>query len=195
MEERGREMPNKAVGQKPKCQERVHSYLRMERDSTLFGEAYRTKYILARNKFLCYVGMGFILPSPESPMEQARVLIAQKDGIESQIETHLSILKANNVTMNTPLVDPEGFPRADIDIYAVRNARVRIIELRNDLDAIMKAISKALEGIFDPALVVTQSTTEATPVQDVAPLPFARVDGVAPGSPAAEAVRIPSASQ
>lgn len=89
--------------------------------------------------------------------------------------------------MNTPLVDPEGFPRADIDIYAVRNARVRIIELRNDLDAVMKAISKALEGIFDPALVVTQSTTEAAPIQDVAPLPFARVDGVAPGSPAAEA--------
>jgi len=120
-------------------------------------------------------------------MEQARALIAQKDGIESQIETHLSILKVNNVTMSTPLVDPEGFPRADIDIYAVRNARVRIIELRNDLDAVMKAISKALEGIYDPALVVTQSTTEATPIQDVASLPFARVDGVAPGSPAAEA--------
>ena len=188
-------MPNKAVGQKPKCQERVKSYLRMERDSTLFGETYWTKYILGRNRSLCYAGMGFILPSPESPMEQARVLIAQKDGIESQIETHLSILKANNVTMNTPLVDPEGFPRADIDIYAVRNARVRIIELRNDLDAVMKAISKALEGIFDPALAVTQSTTEATPIQDVAPLPFARVDGVAPGSPAAEAVCIPSASQ
>lgn len=133
--------------------------------------------------------MGFTLPSPESPAEQARALMAQKANIEAELETHISILKANNVTMQTPLVDIEGFPRADIDIYAVRGARVRIIELRNDLKAVMDAIGKALEGIYDPSLASQPSTHHDSSSER--PLkPFAKVDGVAPGSPAAEAVRI-----
>ena len=120
-------------------------------------------------------------------MEQARALMAQKSNIEAELETHISILKANDVTMQTPLVDAEGFPRADIDIYAVRGARVRIIELRNDLKAVMDAIGKALEEVYDPSLALHQddSSTERNPLK-----PFAKVDGVAPGSPAADAVRI-----
>lgn len=138
--------------------------------------------------------MGLTLPNPDSPMEQARALMTQKDNIESELEGHFSILKANNVTMQTPLVDPEGFPRADIDIYAVRGARVQIIELRNDLKAVMDAIGKALEGIYDPALAVpppaTPAESSAAPSQSETPKPFAKVDGVAPGSPAADAVGI-----
>jgi len=83
--------------------------------------------------------------------------------------------------MQTPLVDAEGFPRADMDIYAVRNARVRIIELRNDLKDITDAIGKALEGIYDPAKAIPASA-EPPP-----PKPFAKVNTVAPGSPAKEA--------
>ena len=131
--------------------------------------------------------MGYTLPSPESPAEQARTLMAQKSNIEAELETHISILKANNVTMQTPLVDVEGFPRADIDIYAVRGARVRIIELRNDLKAVVDAIGKALEGIYDPAL---QRSSQNDSSNELPLKPFAKVDGVAPGSPAAEAVRI-----
>jgi len=130
--------------------------------------------------------MGFTLPNPESPMEQARTLMSKKDNIEAELDTHISILKANNVTMQTPLVDPEGFPRADIDIYAVRGARVRIIELRNDLKSVMDAIAKALEGIYDPALAVPSAQESST--GGTALKPFARVEAVAPGSPAAEAV-------
>ena len=131
--------------------------------------------------------MGFTLPSPDSPAEQTRSLMDQKSNIEAELETHLSTLKSNNVTMQTPLVDVEGFPRADIDIYAVRGARVRIIELRNDLKAVVDAIGKALEGIFDPAIQRSSriDSTSERPLK-----PFAKVDGVAPGSPAAEAVRI-----
>ncbi|KAF8158132.1 hypothetical protein B0H34DRAFT_656385 [Crassisporium funariophilum] len=128
--------------------------------------------------------MGLQLPNPDSPLEQARTLMARKDTIEAELETHLSVLKANNnVTMHSPLVDREGFPRADIDIYAVRNARVRIIELRNDLKAVMDGIGKALEGIYDPALASAQSGEG----EGGALKPFARVEGVAPGSPASEA--------
>jgi 26S proteasome non-ATPase regulatory subunit 9 len=133
--------------------------------------------------------MGFSIPPPKNTMEQAQTLIQRKDNIEAEIETHISILKANDSTLQSPLVDVEGFPRADIDVYAVRGARVRIIELRNDLKDVMNAIGKALEGIYDPALAVA-AESETNGVENDRPRPFAKVDGVAPGSPAAEAVRL-----
>jgi hypothetical protein len=121
-------------------------------------------------------------------MEQARALITRKENIEAEIEAQISVLKANSSTLQSPLVDQDGFPRADIDIYAVRGARVRIIELRNDLDAVMNAIAKALEGIYDPSL--GSGETDSAEDLDNRPKPFAKLNGVAPGSPAAEAVRI-----
>jgi len=60
---------------------------------------------------------------------------------------------------------------------------VRIIELRNDLKAVVDAIGKALEGIYDPAI---QRSSQADSSSE-RPKPFAKVDGVAPGSPAEEA--------
>lgn len=129
--------------------------------------------------------MGLTLPNPESPMEQARALMARKDALEAELEVQFSVLKANNVTMQTPLVDNEGFPNADIDIWNVRTARVRIIELRNDLKAVMDSIAKALEGIYDPNLSITTSAQEPVTLK-----PFAKVESVAPGSPAATAVSI-----
>ncbi|KAF5382733.1 hypothetical protein D9615_002859 [Tricholomella constricta] len=132
--------------------------------------------------------MGFTLPSsPTIPMsDHARALMQKKSNIEEQIETQISILKANNnSTLETPLVDAEGFPRADIDVYSVRTARVRIIELRNDLEAVTNGIAKALEVIYDPALAPKDSGPG--PGASTEPQPFAKVNGVAPGSPAADA--------
>jgi len=134
--------------------------------------------------------MGFTLPSPTSPMEQARALITRKEHIEAEIESHISVLRANSSTLQSPLVDQEGFPRADIDIYAVRGARVRIIELRNDLDVVTNAIAKALEALYDPSLRDRSSDSETKVPEDNRPKPFAKLNGVAPGSPAAEAVRM-----
>ena len=141
-------------------------------------------YYLAFSTAPRYTYMGLTLPNPEGQMEYARSLMAQKDNIEAELESHISILKANNVTMQTPLVDFEGFPRADIDIFAVRSARVRIIELRNDLKAVMDSIGKALEGIYDPAL-----STQKDAASPEALKPFSKVEAISPGSPASEAVR------
>ncbi|KAJ3741655.1 hypothetical protein EV360DRAFT_57839 [Lentinula raphanica] len=131
--------------------------------------------------------MGYTIPSHESPAEQAKELMDRKKNIEAEIGAHITILKANQSTMQSPLVDPDGFPRADIDIYAVRGARVRIIELRNDLKDVTAAIGKALEVIYsqpqsEPRKDIPESTATSKELS-----PFARVDGVAPGSPAAEA--------
>ncbi|KAH9080670.1 hypothetical protein EDB83DRAFT_2503647 [Lactarius deliciosus] len=137
--------------------------------------------------------MGYTLPSPDSPTERARELMARKDAIEAELEAQGSILRANNTDMRQPLVDREGFPRSDLDVWAVRHARVRIIELRNDLTALMDEIAKTLETIYSRSLTppmegrgdgTTVMGTEAAPSE---PLPFARVNGVAPGSPAADA--------
>lgn len=63
--------------------------------------------------------MGYTLPSPTSPAAQVRTLMARKDNIEAELEAQLSILQSNGMTdLRTPLVDAEGFPRADIDVWA-----------------------------------------------------------------------------
>jgi 26S proteasome regulatory subunit N4 len=131
--------------------------------------------------------MDLTSSSPDSPREQARALMQKKENIESEIQANISILEANSSTMTTPLVDNEGFPRADIDIWAVRTSRVRIIELRNDLKAVMDEIAKSLERIYSVSSA-SNEPSEAASSGSVAQKPFARVDGVSPESPAAEAV-------
>jgi hypothetical protein len=144
--------------------------------------------------------MGYMLPSPDSPSERARSLIARKDALEAELEAQGSILKANNTDMRQSLVDREGFPRDDLDVWAVRHARVRIIELRNDLAALMDEIAKTLETVYrrSPPPQVESDRSGATTAASATVsgetttselLPFARVNGVAPGSPAADAVR------
>lgn len=134
--------------------------------------------------------MGFPLPPRNTPADQVRALMSRKDAIEAELEAQSSILKANSSTLNSPLLDSEGFPRADIDIWAVRHARVRIIELRNDLTALMDSIAIALQAVYaveplaEPEEPAPPATTETSPG------PFAKVNGVSPGSPAAAAVRI-----
>ncbi|PCH40064.1 hypothetical protein WOLCODRAFT_136632 [Wolfiporia cocos MD-104 SS10] len=133
--------------------------------------------------------MGMMLPSTrESPTDHIRSLMARKENIEAELEAQASILKANSCTMQTPLVDADGFPRADIDVWQVRHARVRIIELRNDLSALMDTMMTALQGVYAPANHDEPPVEETTTPADNPVLhPFAKVNGVAPGSPAAAA--------
>lgn len=102
--------------------------------------------------------------------------------------------------MDTPLVDPEGFPRADIDVAGVRTARVHIIRLRNDLRALLREMEQlVLRGLprgADPSQEGQLSRTNGDvrmngaghDENDERERPFARVDAVAPNSPAHQAV-------
>jgi 26S proteasome non-ATPase regulatory subunit 9 len=137
--------------------------------------------------------MGFTLPDPDSPAERARALLARRNAIEAELDVQLSILRSNGDDGRTPLVDAEGFPRADIDIWAVRHARVRAIELRNDLVALTDEMAKALAGVYDPALRGTDNS-EAAGKKDGRESAFAQVDSVLSGSPAGVAVRVWPAS-
>lgn len=136
--------------------------------------------------------MGFTLPPRMNSVaaDNVRSLMARKDALEDELEAQLGILQSQSVTMDTPLVDAEGFPRADIDVWAVRHARVRIIELRNDHKALMDRIMVALQSVYEPSSLPQEQRPSSTAGSASGTLqPFARVDGVAPGSPAASAVR------
>ena len=124
-------------------------------------------------------------PANGGPAEDLNALIALKAGIEDEIESQAAILRANHSTLDTPLMDGDGFPRADIDVWAVRHARVRVIRLRNDLSSLLNKIGTALEHIH-ASQSARASTDGETPLPSL--LPFAKIDAVAPHSPAQSAV-------
>ncbi|EYC11384.1 hypothetical protein Y032_0050g1890 [Ancylostoma ceylanicum] len=77
--------------------------------------------------------------------EEAKDLIAQRDRLDAEIEQNFEVLKKNDSTMDSPLVDKEGFPFSHIDVYGVRQARHNIICLRNDRKALTEKIEKAIQ--------------------------------------------------
>ncbi|KAH8241216.1 hypothetical protein KR032_002507, partial [Drosophila birchii] len=136
--------------------------------------------------------------------ERLERLMAAKAQLEAQISKHGQILTANdNVGMNGPLVDLEGFPRNDIDIYQVRQARQSIICLQNDHKELMNQIQTQLNlyhseiATTDPELVNRASaldlddsdrTTGGANMTNLAPArAFVVVNLVSPNSPAEEA--------
>ncbi|CAO3660602.1 unnamed protein product [Umbelopsis ramanniana] len=129
-----------------------------------------------------------------SAMENAKALMAKKDSIEAEIRELQANLRTQGVGMDQPLVDREGFPRSDIDVVAVRTARHTIIELTNDHKQLMKEIEQAILGLHrdnkpnSERTSNTNTTTQSNTSQEQQPSePFARVNAVAPDSPAKEA--------
>lgn len=53
----------------------------------------------------------------------ANDLIKRKEEIESLILQKEAILRSHNVGLKEVLVDAEGFPRSDVDLYAITGAR------------------------------------------------------------------------
>ena len=106
-------------------------------------------------------------------------LVSKKDELEREISRLEAILTANNTNMTNSLIDLQGFPRSDIDVYTVRHTRSKIIHLSNDHADILKEIEKSLIQIHSQAKV--QGPGSFSSFVD---LPFAKIDGVAPDSPA-----------
>ncbi|ELU38247.1 hypothetical protein AG1IA_07708 [Rhizoctonia solani AG-1 IA] len=143
-------------------------------------------------------------PARTPAQERALALMAERDQVDQQLQAHISILSSHGADMSTRLVDAQGFPRADIDITTVRAARVRVIELRNDRARLTDEIAQALVDVHSTALLnsaaikingvngISGPSPAGTPepeasIQPQLLVPFARVDGVAPNSPAQQA--------
>ncbi|XP_028913720.1 26S proteasome non-ATPase regulatory subunit 9 isoform X2 [Ornithorhynchus anatinus] len=128
-------------------------------------------------------------PPPPS-LSDVQDLVRRKDEIEAQIKAYYEVLEdQKGVGMHEPLVDTEGYPRADVDIYQVRTARHNIICLQNDHKAIMKQVEEALHQLH--AREKEKQAKDAAEAQDEArsqsqnlPRAFAKVTGVTAGSPA-----------
>ncbi|GAA5989790.1 hypothetical protein JCM5350_002942 [Sporobolomyces pararoseus] len=126
-------------------------------------------------------------PSSTAPLsERISSLLTRRSNLEALLSVHYSTLSQNNEsTMSTPLVDPQGFPRSDIDVAAVRNARVEIIRGRNDL----KDIEKEMELLVQEGLARGEGGTPRAKEEMTSEErkeqtgPFAKVNSVAPDSP------------
>lgn len=99
--------------------------------------------------------------------------------------------------MSENLIDCEGFPRNDIDVHQIRNARHQIICLQNDLKTMLKEIEKGLHAVHAEAAenVGTEASTkmlnmhiDQSPINDLPLRPIVRVNLVSTGSPAELAV-------
>ncbi|KAH9381713.1 hypothetical protein HPB48_010532 [Haemaphysalis longicornis] len=124
-------------------------------------------------------------------LQQSKERLAQLDKrkveIEAAIAAQNEILDANGVGMDEPLVDNDGFPRSDIDVYKVRHARHQIICLLNDHKALMKDVERALHDHH--AQISRNGAGETREEQELiaevsALKPFAVVGNVENGSPA-----------
>ncbi|XP_050733422.1 26S proteasome non-ATPase regulatory subunit 9-like [Eriocheir sinensis] len=118
--------------------------------------------------------------------ESVMALTQEKQKLEQTIQELWDVLKTNNVGMTEPLIDSEGYPRSDIDVYQVRHARHQIKCLQNDHTALLKRIEEGLAVVLSPSASANNldpNGTNAPPPQP--PLePFAKVDHVMTGSPA-----------
>ncbi|XP_078083643.1 26S proteasome non-ATPase regulatory subunit 9 [Mustelus asterias] len=123
-------------------------------------------------------------------MADVQQLVKKKDTIEAQIKAYYDILeRQNKAGMDEPLVDIEGYPRTDINVYEVRTARHNIICLQNDHKDLMKQIEEALHQLHahdreKHRLDEAEVHQEAMEHEISVPTAFAKIDTVTPGSPA-----------
>eukprot|EP00658_Telonema_sp_P-2_P062333 TRINITY_DN5099_c0_g1_i3.p2 TRINITY_DN5099_c0_g1~~TRINITY_DN5099_c0_g1_i3.p2 ORF type:complete len:255 (-),score=45.39 TRINITY_DN5099_c0_g1_i3:168-932(-) len=117
--------------------------------------------------------------------------MAEKDAIEAKIKDISVYLKELGIPgLHGGLVDAQGFPRADIDVHAVRTKRHELACLQTDHQAVMKTIEQGLLQVL-PATGDASSEAPAPLAVREVPLeprvPIAVVSEVTPGSPAEDA--------
>jgi 26S proteasome non-ATPase regulatory subunit 9 len=77
-------------------------------------------------------------------------LVERKLEVEKEIGDWNQVLVAEgNIGMNGKLVDSEGYPRSDIDLYKVREARQQIIRLGNDYKILMAKIEQEIVHLHE----------------------------------------------
>ena len=90
--------------------------------------------------------------------------------------------------ISDPLIDNEGFPRADIDLYRTRKHRQRLACLRTDHKELMRKLEKALLDFHEsPSAPVNGVIDKDQPSSKPDPsTPFCSIRSILPASPAAQ---------
>ncbi|GMT04840.1 hypothetical protein PENTCL1PPCAC_27014, partial [Pristionchus entomophagus] len=131
-------------------------------------------------------GRDIIINQRMSLME-AKKLMVERDQLDREIAAQEAVLQANNVDMKSELIDAEGFPRADVDVYSVRHARSTIIRLRNDREELTNRIGEMIGEVHElnsNGEKMEGEKTEIKVVHRTSNDPFVKVQGVSAGSPA-----------
>jgi len=130
--------------------------------------------------------------------ERAKATVLRRDEVERDMKEILGRLNApGGAGTQQPLVDEEGYPRADVDVIAARNDRHKLARLKSDYDALtdriqamlfeLHASEKAGKEKEEPIRTMQRkSEADSTPPQPTSG-PFAVVEEVQADSPAAEA--------
>ncbi|THD26050.1 26S proteasome non-ATPase regulatory subunit 9 [Fasciola hepatica] len=127
--------------------------------------------------------------------DKIQSLSLQKSDIEREIQSQSEILSMNGgIGLKGSLLDPEGYPRNDIDIVAVRTARNRIIRLNNDHRTVMIALEDALHQMHgllrqvgsdervEQDMCLDHEHSYSVPPSQTVLAPFLLIDDVRPGS-------------
>ncbi|CAI5742640.1 unnamed protein product [Peronospora destructor] len=87
-----------------------------------------------------------------------------KQAIEEEIEAYAAELSSgNNPGLTGSLVDAKGFPRADIDVYRIRQLRHSMAVKQTDHQLIMRKIEELLPQVFQSRRGKSELTTSTTP--------------------------------
>lgn len=130
-------------------------------------------------------------------------LIAQRESLEMEANAIGLELKSPGLNgeppagIKDPLVDSEGFPRGDIDLYRVRAQRKRLAEINTDYKTLMKRLEESMLALYQSFPSDNRLTATGPKVEDKAPgesttafvaestvTPFAQLDEILAGSPA-----------
>ncbi|KAL3659364.1 hypothetical protein V7S43_015635 [Phytophthora oleae] len=91
--------------------------------------------------------------------------VQAKQAIEEEIDAVVAELTSGgNPGVNGPLVDAEGFPRADIDVYRVRQLRHSLALKQTDHQLTMKKIEALLPRVFEAKSSKIQAKEAENPV-------------------------------
>ena len=96
-------------------------------------------------------------------MRQACVRFAQRSHLPVINSSSESPLRDDPIIFSAPLVDAEGFPRADVDVHATRTARHRLACLNTDHKALMEEIEKGLHALHAGTPVQVSSALLTAP--------------------------------
>jgi len=119
-------------------------------------------------------------------------LLSRKIQIEEEIcELHKILEEQGNVGMTGNIIDNEGYPRADIDLYKVKSTRQQINRLQNDFKNLMEQMEEELVKIHSNKDVNVQVQLTSTNIRNNSHSekhkPFLKVTQVDYGSPSFEA--------
>lgn len=102
--------------------------------------------------------MGLEAMSPAPSRAAVKQLADERDAVERELAATVDALTApGGGGLSGPLVDAEGFPRADIDVALVRTRRNRVATLRNDVEALSATLHQRLQEVLAPLPLRAQS--------------------------------------